>query len=96
MREQIVQDYNAGMPLRQIAEKYYVSHCYVYYYLKGNRRGKVPKGYHKNLIADYISGMKVKDIASKYQVTKQTIINIIRGNNVPMRKGRPRKGKENE
>ena len=30
--------------------------------------------------------MKVKDIASKYQVTKQTIVNIIRGNNVPMRK----------
>ena len=89
----IIADYLAGMPLRKIAEKYYVSHCYVYRFLdKEERRGGGRKidNCQEQVIADYLSGEKTAVIAFRYGVSRQSVYNVIRGNNVPMRKGRPK------
>ena len=93
MTAEIIADYLAGMPLRKIAEKYYVSHCYVYRFLdKNNRRGGGRKvlNCQEQIIADYLKGEKTEVIAFRYGVSRQSVYNVIKGNNVPMRKGRPK------
>lgn len=99
MTAEIIQDYKAGLPLRKIAKKYHVSHCYVYRFLdKDTRRGGGRKiaNCQEQIISDYLKGEKTEVIAFRYGVSRQSVYNVIKGNNVPMRKGRPRKVKENE
>ena len=89
MTASMIADYKAGMTLREIANKYYVSHTYIYHYLPKNvRRKEHMTDYHKDVIVDYKQGMPLKDISFKYSITKDNVYHILKRNNIQLRKGK--------
>ena len=89
MKTEMIADYKAGLTLREIAKKYYVSHTYIYHHIpKDLRRQKKMTAYHKDVIKDYESGMPVKEIAQKHDITYSYVHMILKGNNIALRKGR--------
>ena len=87
----IIADYLAGMPLRKIAEKYYVSPCYVYSYLNGYRRGKNIKVDKAEVVSVYLQGFSIVKTAEKLGISKSWCKVILKDAGVRIRHGRGRK-----
>jgi Mor family transcriptional regulator len=87
MNAEIIEDYKAGMLLKDIAAKYYVSPCYVYKHLKGYRRGKCIK--HREEIRDrYLQGETIESLVKRYKVSRASVRHILKGYNIKIRKVR--------
>ena len=91
MTAEIVQAYKQGIPLRKIAEKYYVSPCYVYSYLNGYRRGKSSKVDKAEVVSVYLQGFSIVKTAEKLGISKSWCKVILKSAGVRLRHGRGRK-----
>jgi len=87
----IIADYLAGMPLRKIAEKYYVSPCYVYSHLEGYRRGKSSKADKAEVVSVYLQGFSIVKTAERLGISKSWCKVILKDAGVRIRHGRGRK-----
>ena len=91
MTAEIIADYKQGIPLRQIAKKYYVSPCYVYSHLEGYRRGKNIKADKAEVVSVYLQGFSIVKTAEKLGISKSWCKVILKSAGVRLRHGRGRK-----
>lgn len=90
MTAEIIADYLAGMPLRKIAEKYYVSPCYIYSHTE-LRRGRMNLKVNKAEAVDlYLRGLSINAVARELDTSHSYIKTILKAAGVRIRTGRPK------
>jgi len=82
---EIIQDYIAGMPLRKIAEKYYVANIYAHLPKDLRRNGTE---FHNQLCIDYENGSSIKDLQTKYKITREYVYVLLKKYGIEIRKVR--------
>ena len=86
MTSQIITDYNAGMPLKDLRAKYLTTSIYYNKGIVPNRKNKLTENDHQEIITMYQQGERVQDITNKYEISKTKLKIILKGYGVAMRK----------
>lgn len=81
----IIADYKQGMPISEIARKYYVANIYAHL-PKDLRRNST--GFHNQLCIDYENGSSIKDLQEKYNITREYVYVLLKKYGIEIRKVR--------
>ena len=91
----MVEDYNAGMTLRQVAAKHGQTNYTVASLLRERGVAIRPVAYYHTrhdvdaaaMVEEYLSGLSMDEVAAKHGVGRRVVVNRLKERNVPRRSG---------
>lgn len=80
--QNIIKDFNEGMKIKEISEKYLLNRGSIYYILNKNdipviRNKEIEDSFMEQLSLEYQKGLSIKNIAEKYKIEKTRLCRML-------------------